>query len=76
MKRELPSINNAVSGQLFKRMNLNFLYLHGPGQDVPPLSEVFMVEVAQQRAAVPVQKAGCFASKGAQLLWQVGSPEP
>lgn len=73
---QLSSLSNAVSGQLFLRINLNFLYLHSPVQDVTPLLEIGMVRFAQQRAAVPVQKAGCFASKVAQLLWQVISPGP
>lgn len=57
-------------------INSNFLDLHGAVQDVTPLLEIAWWRFAQQGAAVPVQKAGCFASKVAQLLWQVISPGP
>lgn len=42
---QLPSLRSAVSGQLIKRIDFNFLYLHGPVPDVATLLEIPTVEV-------------------------------
>lgn len=69
MKRELPSLSNAVWGQLFKMINLNFLYLHGPVQDVTPLLEMAMVEVCSAKGSSPSTKSRmlCFYSSTASV---------